>query len=466
MSKIITFFLFTVHFYLMAQNSTDYLPIGFHKERREILRSKMPKNSVAIVFSNPIKNRSNDVDYVFHQNPNFYYLTGLLEPNSVLIIYSENQTGKNGNTFNEVIYLPKKDIKHELWHGKQMGVKGAKNKLKFTTAKTSEEFENENFNLNLFDIIFVEKFQNDYRNSEKTKGEIYDLIQHFKLQSKGLDINTDFLSTQFAKMRQIKTTEELKLLKKAIKISTIGHIEVMKALQPNMSEREVQGIHELVYKKYNAEDNGYPPIIGAGNNGCILHYNKNDKPKINTNELVLMDVGAQYRGYSADITRTIPASGKFSTEQKAIYNIVLEAQIAGIKACKVGNPFWKPGKITKKIINKRLAELQIIENAETKHSYFPHGTSHHIGLDVHDPSTFGVLQENMVITIEPGIYIPEGSNCDKKWWGIAVRIEDDILITKNKPINLSEGVPKTVKTIEKMMLKKSVLNNWKLPELD
>lgn len=466
MNKTVIYFLFIVQFSLYSQTPKDYLPISFHKERREILRSKMPKNSVAVVFANPIRNRSNDVDYIFHQSPNFYYLTGLREPNAVVLIFSDNQTDESGKTFNEILYLPKKDAKYELWHGKQMGVIGAKKELGFSVAKTSEEFEDENFNFEKFDEVFTERFQDDYRNSEKTKSEIYDLVQHFKKQTENLNVNTFFLLAQFAKMRQIKTTEELKLLEKAIRISAIGHIEVMKALQPNMSEREVQGIHELVYKKYKAEDNGYPPIVGAGNNGCVLHYNRNDKTIIKANELVLMDVGAQYRGYSADITRTIPANGKFSDEQKAIYNLVLEAQIAGIKASKVGVPFFKSGKITKEIINKGLAELGIIASPKAKHTYFPHGTSHHIGLDVHDPSMFGALQENMVITIEPGVYIPEGSNCDKKWWGIAIRIEDNILITKSEPINLSEEVPKTVKEIERMMAKKSPLNKWKLPNLN
>lgn len=466
MKKFIVFFLFLVQFNLIGQTPTDYLPTSFHKERRAILRSKMPKNSVAVIFANPIRNRSNDVDYIFHQSPNFYYLTGLRESNSVLVMYAENQTDKDGMVFNEVLYLPKKDAKYELWHGEQLGVDGAKNKLGFKVAKASEDFEYENFNFNTFDVVFTERFQNDYRNSRNTSGEIYDLVQYFKYQAKEAKVDIGFLSTEFARMRQIKTPEELKLLKKAIRISAIGHIEVMKALQPNMSEREVQGIHELVYKKYKAEDNGYPPIIGAGNNGCVLHYNSNDKTIIKENELVLMDVGAQYRGYSADITRTIPTNGKFSPEQKAIYNLVLKAQVAGVEACKVGNAFWKPGQVTREIINKGLAELGITKSANAKHNYFPHGTSHHIGLDVHDPSMFGALQENMVITVEPGIYIPEGSPCDKKWWGIAVRIEDDILITQKEPVNLSSEVPKTVEAIEEMMAKQSPLNSWKLPDLD
>ncbi|KAB1159602.1 M24 family metallopeptidase [Tenacibaculum aiptasiae] len=524
---------------LIAQTPTDYLSAEFHKNRREILRSKMPKNSVAVVFANPIRNRANDVDYVFHQDPNFYYLTGYREPNAVLVLFSENQTDASGNTYNEVLYVQKNDPRAEMWNGKRLGIEGAKKELGFKIAKNAEDFISDKLNFKKFDKVFIEKFKDDYRNSERNKAEIYDLVNDFKnksgysassllskekryvyelikstpiensanvaqvigkaityypsfkndellmgyknatnnklkkeFQEKAAvklnlksNIDLQFLPTRFAEMREVKTQEEMKLLIKAIRISAIGQIEMMKAMKPEMSETEIQGIHEFVYKKYGAEYEGYPSIVGAGNNGCILHYIENNKTRVN-DELVLMDLGAEYRGYTADVTRTIPANGKFSPEQKAIYNIVLKAQDAGIAVSKVGNQFWQPGQEAKQVINQGLLDLGIIKSLDEKHMYFPHGTSHHIGLDVHDPGTYGKFQENMVITVEPGIYIPEGSKCDKKWWGIAVRIEDDILITKNGPVNLSEEAPRTVKAIEKMMAKKSVLNDFVLPNLD
>ncbi|MDY0779458.1 aminopeptidase P family protein [Tenacibaculum sp. IB213877] len=524
---------------VVAQTPTDYLPKEFHKERRDILRSKMPSNSVAVVFANPVRNRANDVDYVFHQDPNFYYLTGFREPNAVLVLFSESQKDANGNSFNEVLYVPKRDPQFEMWNGKRLGVEGVQKELGFKVAKTSEEFISDQLNFKNFDKIFVEKFKDDYRNSERNNGDLYDLVKSFKERSSynpsmflsqtkkrvyelikatpiensanvaqmigqavtyypslkedeiimgfskaGTDvlkkefkqkaalklnepsnIDVSFLPTQLAEMREVKTPAELKLLIKAIRISAVGQIEMMKAMQPHMSETEIQGIHEFVYKKYGAEYEGYPSIVGAGNNGCILHYIENNKTKVG-HDLVLMDLGAEYRGYTADVTRTIPANGKFSTEQKAIYEIVLKAQDAGIAACKVGNKFWQPNTEAKKVINNGLAALGIISSPSAKHNYFPHGTSHHIGLDVHDPGTYGEFAENMVITVEPGIYIPEGSPCDKKWWGIAVRIEDDILITKSGPKNLSEEAPRTVEAIEKMMAKKSVLDDFVLPSLD
>jgi Xaa-Pro aminopeptidase len=257
----------------------------------------------------------------------------------------------------------------------------------------------------------------------------------------------------------------LVLLKKAVRISAMGQREIMKAMHPGMSETEVQGVHEYIYKKYGSEYEGYPSIVGAGNNGCVLHYIENSKMKVE-NDLVLMDLGAEYHGYTADVTRTIPANGKFSDAQKAIYDIVYDAQEAGIKATVIGNTMQSPDTAARAVVYQGLIDLGIAKNATEARQYFPHGTSHHIGLDVHDPGTYGQLQANMVITVEPGIYIPKGSDCDPKWHGIAVRIEDDILITENGPINLSAEAPRTSSEIEKLMTKKSVLNGLELPDLD
>jgi len=537
--KTITLIIFFIIIKLQAQIPTDFLPKKFHKERRAILRSKMAKNSVAVVFSNPIRNRANDVDYVFHQDPNFYYLTGFREPNAVLLIFSEDYKDDNGKSYNEVLYVPRKNPFQEMWNGKRLGVEGVKKELGFAVAKSTEEYLNEPIDFGKFDAVYVEKFKDDYRNSDRSTTDLYDLISNFKVKSnynpnsflskerkkvyelikatpvensanvaqvigksmmyypdlqvdpiiigysnapnnstkkefqtkasnallQKTNIDIEFLPTQMASMREIKTEEELKLLTKAIRVSAIGQIEVMKAMKTHMSETEIQGIHEFVYKKYGVEYEGYPSIVGSGHNGCVLHYIDNNRTKVD-NDLVLMDLGAEYRGYTADVTRTIPANGKFSPEQKAIYEIVLKAQTAGIEACEVGKPFWEPGRRAKEIINKGLADLGIIDSPNAKHTYFPHGTSHHIGLDVHDPGTYGNLEENMVITVEPGIYIPEGSPCHKKWWRIAIRIEDDILITKNGPDNLSKEAPRTVEAIEAMMAKKSVLDEFVLPDLD
>lgn len=262
-------------------------------------------------------------------------------------------------------------------------------------------------------------------------------------------------------LRQIKTAEEIAVIKKAIDITCDAHREVMKAATPEMSEREIQGIHEFIYKLRGAKEIGFPLIIGSGNNGCTLHYEDNDAPRVGNN-LVLMDVGAMFCGYSADVTRTIPANGKFSPEQLAIYNIVLEAQDSAFSYCMNGMPYSKLGFIGRKVIAEGLVKLGLIEKPEQVFVYYPHSISHPIGLDVHDKSlSSSPLTNGMIITLEPGIYIPVGSKCDKKWWGTGIRIEDDILINDNNPVNLSLSAPRKAPDIEKLMKKSSPFNQFR-----
>ena len=239
----------------------------------------------------------------------------------------------------------------------------------------------------------------------------------------------------------------------------------MKALNPDMSELEIQGLHEYVHKKYGAEEVGYGSIVGAGENGCILHYMENAKTKVGTS-MILMDVGAEYHGYTADVTRTVPVDGKFSDEEKAIYQLVYDAQEAAFKILKDGATWSDAGIAAKNLIAEGLLKLGIINDKKDVSKFYPHGLSHHIGLDVHDRGFSQTLKKGMVITIEPGIYIPEGSNCDKKWWSIAVRIEDDALITENGYELLSHFAPRKIEDIEKMVSQKSAVDDFKLPALE
>ena len=490
MRFIITFFLSMLCININAQKNTpeDFLSSEFHKSRRDALRSKMPENSVAVFFANPVRNRANDVDYVYHQDPDFYYLTGYNEPHAVLVIFSEEQTGNEGNNYAEILYVQERNPRAEMWTGYRLGVEGAKNELGFKTVYNGKEFLDNGIDFTEFESVLHKPFTNDYRDT-RSNADLASLIEVFNNQvyaekvpqinngslnvelkqevSTAPEVTTDTRSLRqfMGELRQIKTPEEMKLLKKAVRISAMGQVEVMKAMHPGMSETEIQGLHEYVYKKYGSEYEGYPSIVGAGNNGCVLHYIENSKTKVE-NDLVLMDLGAEYHGYTADVTRTIPANGKFSPEQRAIYDLVYEAQEAGIAAAVIGNNGGDTHKAGQKIINEGLYELGIIASPETRHMYFPHGTSHHIGLDVHDLNAGGNFEANMVITVEPGIYIPEGSDCDEKWWGIAVRIEDDILITDNGPVNLSAEAPRKANEIEEMMKQPSVFDEFNLPELD
>lgn len=458
---------------------TDFLTKDFHTGRREKLRESMPANSVSVFFASAVRNRANDVDYSYHQDPDFFYLTGYREPDAVLFVFKDNQTTASGIKYNEIFFIQPKNALGEMWTGRRLGEAGVKEVLGFQQAFNNSEFKRYNVDFNKFDKILFFDFKNDVRDMPRDSSDLYDLIAQFKVKVNYPDKNnvtlniepqknnldTKGLADLMANLRGIKTKEEIDLVRTAVNISCAGQVEVMKAMKPGMSEREIQGIHEFVFKKYQAEDLGYPSIVGAGHNGCILHYTENYKPNITSKEMILMDLGAEFHGYTADITRTIPINGKFSQEQKQIYELVLKAQEEAMKICKPGTPRQQLTVVCREVINKGLAELGVIKSETEKHMYFPHGVSHHIGLNVHDQGGPN-LGENNTVTIEPGIYIPDNSNCDKKWWGIAVRIEDDYLITKDGYELLSASAPRTVKDIEAMMKLPSALDDFILPNLE
>ncbi len=460
-----------------ANGPSDLLSNSFHQDRREVLRSKLPKNSVAVFFASPIRNRSNDVDFIYHQDPDFYYLTGYREPHALLLVFKEEQVTKNGNTYNELIFVQPKNERAEMWTGVRLGTNGTKEQLQILNAFPNTDFQSYDIEFKKFDKILFYDFRNDVRDT-RAAGDLFDLIDQFKekanynqeelaFEPKKNNLDAVSLKGFMDDLRGIKEPVEIGLIRKAVDISCIGQAEVMKAIKPGMSEREIQGVHEFVFRKYGSEYQGYPSIVGAGKNGCILHYIENYKPEINSKELILMDLGAEYRGYTADVTRTIPVNGKFSKEQKAIYDLVYKAQDAAINESKAGVSFKYTVGVARKIINEGLFELGIIDSINQPHLYFPHGLSHHIGLDVHDKGNYDKMEANMIITVEPGIYIPEGAKCDKKWWGIAVRIEDCILIKESgRPELLSDLAPRKSELIEKMMKLSSPLEKFTLPELD
>ena len=492
MGKVLTLAIVCIIFFShkasVAQNQrpADYLTTEFHVTKREELRQLMPPNSVAVFFANAERNRANDGFYKYHQDPNFYYLTGHREPHAVLFIFKESQIIGNSQT-DEVIFVRQHNALKELYDGARLGKEGAREKLKFKLAFEGPDFENFNLDFSTFDKVLFYDFFNDVRNTDE-KGDLFDLIEQFK-QKVGYDrqnlkvaieprqnnIDLVALDGLMKKLRGIKTTEELALLRKAIDISTVGQLEVMRAIKPGMSEMQIHGLHEFIHKSYTAEDQGYQSIVGAGHNGCVLHYRESQKPSVEDGELILMDVGAEYRGYTADITRTIPINGKFSKEQKLIYDLVYKAQTAAWDICREGTSFAELTRMTQKVINeglvelglyKSLSEADIIDPATGRNRYYPHGCCHHIGLDVHDKGDTDFLKEGMVITIEPGIYIRNGSPADQKWWNIPVRIEDDFLVNKNGCELLSTMAPRKSEEIEKVMKESSVLQQLKLPDLD
>jgi Xaa-Pro aminopeptidase len=534
MKKIVIALLATITVFVgTAQENlpTDYLSKEFHKGRRDAFREMMPANSVAFVFSFPERTFSNDVTYVFHQNPDMYYLTGYKEPDAVLVLFKERQ-GNGDSSYNEVFFVRQRNAAQEMWNGRRLGVEGVRKQLGFSQVYEGKDFASFPIDLSKYSVVITDVFPSGI-SDEKSGSNLASLvdnlrtklgsapadtamheilqyaarnlttsnlpnfkrvIEHRKEHTPALKTNPviafllndptaqqldsvkkelmkdkwgiDYFNEITIALRQIKTPEEMVLMRKAAMISAVAHTEVMKAVEPTMSEREAEGIQLYVHKRYGSEEEGYPAIVGVGANSCILHYQENSSLKLN-NQLLLMDVGAEYHGYTADVTRTIPAKGKFSPEQKAIYQIVYDAQEAVFQLCKEGTPIQDLNKKAKEVIAEGLLKLGIIKTKEEVDTYYPHGCSHFLGLDVHDKGDYSTtLKQNMVLTVEPGIYIPENSKCDKKWWNIGVRIEDDILVKKDAFENLSSYAPRKIEDIERMSALKSGFNAIELPSIN
>lgn len=438
----------------------DLLTPDFHRKKREALRKLMPANSVAVFFSNPVRNRSNDVNYEYHQDPNFYYLTGLTEPDAVLVIFKE-QNAYGEVITNEIIFVQPRDSSDEKWTGKRLGTKGVKEKLGIETAYENLQFAEFEFHFKKFDKVMVTGIPDDVRDDKMDRGDLYSMIRTFKrdTDSLGKIFNKSTLNSLMAELRQVKSSEEIYMIRKACSITCDAITELMRNLHPGMKEYQGEAIVEFLFHSHGAEHSGYPSIMGSGENGCVLHYETNRKT-MKGNELIVCDVGAEYHGYTADVTRTLPVDGKFSTEERAIYELVLKAQTEAIALCKPGAKFWDPNNKAVEIIARGLMDLGIITRLGDVKLYFPHGTSHYLGLDVHDAGLYDALAPGQVITVEPGIYIPEGSKCDKKWWNIGVRIEDDILITATGYENLSQCVPRDIDEIERIMAEKGKLEDF------
>lgn len=440
----------------------DLLTKEFHQGRREAIRKGLPDSSCAVFFANPERQRANDTKFIYHQDPDFYYLTGLNEPNSLLIIFKDPQTFYDTIITNELIFVQDRNSSQESWTGRILGTDGVKKQLGFEFALINDHFADFKIDFEKFYKVYHLEIFEDVRDDNNKRGDLASMIRHFKSKTAYKRKNVDGFSLHglMASQREIKLPEEMILMRKAIDMTCLAHAELMRALVPEMKEYQAQAVTEYMFKKEGSEYVGYPSIVGGGENSCILHYETNRK-KLEGGNLLVIDAGAEYHGYTADVTRTLPVDGVFSPQEKAIYNIVLEAQEAGIKACKAGVEFRAPHKAAVAVIQKRLLELGIIKEQRDFMDYFFHGTSHYLGLDVHDAGNYGKLTSGNVITVEPGIYIPAGSKCDPKWWNIGVRIEDDILITTSEPEILSGKLPKKIDEIEALMKEESLFNKIK-----
>ena len=453
---------------------TDLPSKSLYKERRARLLDSLPARSVAIIHSADERTRQNDVSYEYRQNSNMLYLTGFPHPGATLMLIPSGIT-IGTHAFKEILFVAERNIDREQWQGvsagplEAMSEYGIDTALKesqltsvlasmFTIDSTSAQAKSGDDSVSIpvhvhdsVSILFVDSWPTS-RVSMKLLGKNLYVDKEIKngLTQKfaGLEIRSGI--DALASMREIKDTAELRLMRKAIEISCKGHAYAMSHAKTGMHEYEVEALIEFGFKTRGAEDVGYPSIVGSGYNSCILHYSTNRREAL-AGDLILADCGAEYHGYTADITRTFPLGGHFTDDQRTIYNVVLEAQDSGIAACRAGAPFKSSHIAALKVIQRRLMELKIISDTATARKFFMHGTSHYLGLDVHDVGTKGPLRANTVITVEPGLYFAEGSPCDKRWWNIGVRIEDDILVTNGDPELLSRELPRTAEAIEQLV---------------
>ncbi len=434
-------------------------PQSIYKSRRQQVIAALEPGSVAIFRAAPVAHRNGDVDYEYRQDSNFYYLTGFDEPESALLLIKEKRSVPGVPAgVQEVIFLREKNPAMEIWTGYRLGVEAAPESLLVDAALPITGFDAAIDSLAAEVKIFYARqsvargLRALYRDGRKVRG--------LRIKSPATILNP---------MRLHKDTHELALLQKAIDITAQAHVQVMRAARPGMYEYELEALLEYIFKRMGSERPGFPSIVGSGPNSCILHYQSNRR-KIRPGEMVVVDIGAEYGMYTADITRTIPIDGRFSPEQRTIYELVLAAQDSGIAAAQPGNSFRAPHKAALRVIVRGMIGLGFLkgsveENIEngTYRDFFMHGSSHYLGMDVHDVGGTPELQPGQVITVEPGIYL-SAATCEKlgipkAYSNIGVRIEDDVLITPTGPKLLSGKAPRRVEDIERLMMEKAVLKS-------
>ena len=417
-----------------------------YKRRRELLSNKLKTNSIGIVYSATHKTRSNDTEYPYRQNSNFYYLTGFKESNSCLMFIKKKKKVK------VILFVEKKDEKKELWNGKRLGEKEAKKRFLVDEIYTSIEFEK----------IFKESLLNKQTLYFDFKLD-YSKVKTLKRHSKNLSTHKN-IALLIEKMRLIKSDAEITLVKKAIEITKEAHHRVMKFDKKDKKEYEIQALLEATFKLNGAYSDAYTSIVACGNSANTLHYIDNNQTLVDK-ELILIDAGCEYEYYASDITRTIPVNGKFTKAQKELYNMVLDVQQQIIKMIK---PHAKRSELqikSEKLLCKGMIKLGILKGKSKKliknnahKKYYPHGIGHWMGLDVHDEAPYKdkkakeiPLLNGMLLTIEPAIYCDKyDKSIPKKYRGIGIRIEDNILVTKNGFENLSYKIVKSIKEIEEL----------------
>ena len=429
---------------------TDGIPASVYAARRDSIARSLAPKSVLAVFAADVRNRENDVDHEYRQDSDLLYLTGYPDPGATLLIAPAG-IDVNGTKHTSVLFVKERVREQEQWTGLVMGPTETRTHLGVPALPARELRTRLDSLLAATDTLHIASLPTNSLMLPLVATPLsasQELTRRLREQHAELKIRTNY--PRLAAMREVKDTAEIRLLRKAVAISIEGHLAAMKKAKPGSFEYQVEADIEHGFKHHGAEDVGYPSIVGSKYNACILHYTTNRR-QTKPGDLILADCGAEYHGYTADITRTFPVSGRFTKEQRTLYDVVLEAQDSGIAAAKAGAPFNAMHAAAKSVITRRLKDLGIIKDPAEVSRYFMHGTSHYLGLDVHDPGTRGPLRPGVVVTVEPGIYIAEESPCDRKWWNIGIRIEDDILVTDQGPENMSAALPRAAADIEALM---------------
>ena len=435
----------------MNQDNREY------QQRRKELMAQMEPNSIALIAAAPARTRSNDTEYYYRQNSDFYYLTGFDEQDALLALIPGRKQGE------VVLFCQEKDKVKELWTGVLMGPEAALSALSLDDAFPIADID---------DILpgLIEGRERVYYSmghDSRFDESVMDWVKVIRAKAKlGAQPPGEFLVLDHLlhELRLIKSKHEIELMQRAAEISAEGHRQAMAVCAPGVHEYTLEAELNYAFTRGGSRAPAYNSIVAAGENACILHYDRNDA-EVKDGDLILIDAGCEYKYYASDITRTFPANGTFNPQQKAIYELVLKAQDAAIDAVQPGAPWDAPHNASVRVITQGLIKLGLIEGtlakaikAEAYRDFYMHRVGHWIGIDVHDVGDYKIdekwrlLEPGMVTTIEPGIYIaPDNKRVPKKWRGIGVRIEDDVLVTKKGNRVLTTGIPKTVAEIETFM---------------
>jgi Xaa-Pro aminopeptidase len=427
-----------------------------YARRRKQLMRIVGDDAICIVPAAPERVRSNDSHYPYRQDSDFHYLTGFPEPEAVLALIPGREHGE------EILFCRERDGEREAWDGKRAGQEGAVRDFGMHDAFPIGDID---------DILpgMIEGRTRVYYHFGRDPEFDIKLIGWVNrvraLTKRGARAPHEFvaLSHVLHDMRLYKTRAEIRLMRKAAKIASAAHVRAMRTVRPAMNEHEIEAelLHE--FRRQGAVES-YQPIVGGGTNGCVLHYHANNAP-LRDGDLLLVDAGAEYQCYASDITRTFPVNGRFSPEQRALYDIVLSAQRAAIKEIRPGRAFGTYHEAAVRAITAGLIKIGLLKGGvdknvreQTYRKFYMHKTGHWLGLDVHDVGAYRIdgedreLEPGMVVTVEPGIYVaPDAKGVAAKWRGIGIRIEDDVLVTRDEPEILTSLVPSDADDIEALM---------------